>query len=97
MGTDALRRDRDGLCRPCDLFRGELVVWLHVPRGGYGYVCPVEAKIVTWSRDDVTIEVCRATGETVRRKVKISSLRRKGSGRHVYLAEGIRKISGGDR
>jgi hypothetical protein len=50
---------------------------MHVPRGGYGYAYPIDAKVVALSLDgtQATIEVSRKTGERVRRRVHTKSLR----------------------
>lgn len=63
------------------IFRGALVLWLYKPRGGYGYVIPVLATVVSWRVNDseglknVTIDAQRRDGTTVRRTVKAESLR----------------------
>lgn len=55
---------------------GESVTWLHHPRGGYGYIIPVAAKIIKITHSMATIEVTRsANGEKVQRIVKIENLR----------------------
>lgn len=62
---------------PDDVFKGALLTWLHTPRGGYGYTMPVDAIVAharrpkTW----VKIEVKRATGELVQRRVDVANLR----------------------
>jgi hypothetical protein len=60
-----------------EAFVGALVVWLHTPRGGYGYIYPVDAKIcaLNLQGDKAKIEVAKKSGETVFRNVNISSLR----------------------
>ena len=61
-----------------DVWPGSLVTWLHVPRGGYGYEIPVDAKVVAIPRrpsTKVTIEVVGKTGRVVRRVVDASRLR----------------------
>lgn len=56
---------------------GMLCYWLHVPRGGYGYVLPVPAKIVGLNLmgDRAIIEVQKRDGSTVRRHVLVTNLR----------------------
>jgi hypothetical protein len=63
-----------------EAFVGALVSWLHVPRGGYGLICPIDAKIVALSLpgDRATIEVSRRDGRKVRRTVHVASLRWRG-------------------
>lgn len=61
-----------------DVFPGALVLWLHTPRGGYGYVLPIEAKIVASQRrprESVTIEVQTRAGQAVLRRVQAKNLR----------------------
>lgn len=60
-----------------EAFVGLLCVWEHTPRGGYGYVCPVDAKIVALNLqgDEATISVSRRDGRQVKRRVKTSALR----------------------
>jgi len=58
-----------------DIFRGACVVWMHVPRGGYGYAIPIDAKVLLVGRELVRIEVKTAAGEIVERAVKVGSLR----------------------
>lgn len=61
-----------------DVFSGALVTWLHVPRGGYGYTLPVDAKVISHARRPrtwVRIEVMKRDGSTVERRVDIKSLR----------------------
>lgn len=60
-----------------DAFVGALCVWMHIPRGGYGYEYPVNAKIVSLSPhgDMANIAVEKKDGEIVHRIVKTSSLR----------------------
>lgn len=60
-----------------DVARGSRVVWLHVPRGGYGYTLSIPAEVVAihpttgW----VTISAQRQAGGCVKRVVRVSSLR----------------------
>lgn len=60
-----------------------LVTWVHVPRRGYGYSFPVDARIVAVypKSGRACIEVAKRTGEKALRVVKISSLRRRGQRR----------------
>lgn len=60
-----------------EAFIGALVVWMHKPRGGYGYVIPVEAKIVALNLqgDRMVIEVPTANGSRVQRSVGVTALR----------------------
>lgn len=60
-----------------DVFVGALLVWLHAPRGGYGYTVPINAKVVALNPqgDRATIEVARRDGRKVRRTVNTTSLR----------------------
>jgi hypothetical protein len=62
---------------PDDVYPGCLVTWLHVPRGGYGYVLPVDAKVVWCGRTakTVRIEVVTKDGRTVVRTVDPKNLR----------------------
>lgn len=63
---------------PDDVRPGALLVWLHIPHGGYGYVWPVNAQVVSHGRRPsarVTIEVEKRNGERVRRVVDASNLR----------------------
>lgn len=56
---------------------GALVVWMHKPRGGYGYLIPVEAKIVALNPQGnrMVIEVPTANGARVHRSVGVDALR----------------------
>lgn len=56
---------------------GELVTWIHTPRGGYGYEIPVDAKILALKGDRATIEVQTKDGRTVKRRVLTKNLRRR--------------------
>lgn len=61
---------------PDDLFTHCLVTWMHKPRGGYGFVMPIPAKVESWNLRVVTIEIVSATtGKTLRRNVAPASLR----------------------
>lgn len=56
---------------------GDHVTWLHVPRGGYGYSMRVDAEIVGLYDKHATVVVKKRSGETVRRRVALASLREK--------------------
>jgi len=54
---------------------GQAVTWLYVPRGGYGFVCPVPATVVSVSAKRVTIDAALRRGGTKRISVKRENLR----------------------
>lgn len=56
---------------------GQHVTWLYVPRGGYGYVIPVDGLVTGIGAARVQIEVKKQGGEMVKRWVKPESLRAK--------------------
>jgi hypothetical protein len=56
---------------------GDHVTWLHVPRGGYGYSMPVDAKILAIHVKQATVQVKTRAGALVRRRVALTSLREK--------------------
>lgn len=60
-----------------EAFVGALVTWLHVPRGGYGFECPIDAEVVALNLqgDSAVIAVATRAGRTVERRVKVESLR----------------------
>jgi len=60
-----------------ELFVGALVSWMNKPRGGYGYVVPVDAKVTALSLDGhlADIEVRTKGGATVKRRVCSTKLR----------------------
>lgn len=60
---------------PDDIYRGALVVWIHVPRGGYGYQLPIRAKVLLVGREKARIEMKKKDGSLVERVVKVDSLR----------------------
>jgi hypothetical protein len=63
---------------PDDVFVGACVVWMHTPRGGYGYSMPVDAKVLGHSlrpHTQVTIEVKTKKGAALVRHVKAENLR----------------------
>lgn len=62
-----------------DVWPGQQLTWLHVPRGGYGFSWNVDAEVVKVGRSLVTIRVKKASGEMVERRVKPDSLRAKGA------------------
>lgn len=65
---------------PSDVFPGHLVMWLHQPRGGYGYVLPIPARVIRHARIPgtwVEIEVEKTDGTLVRRRVRVENLRAK--------------------
>lgn len=53
---------------------GEQVIWRHIPRGGYGFVCPVPATVVRVCRTRVTIDAALARGGVKRVAVRPASL-----------------------
>ena len=63
--------------RAHELYAGAWVVWMHSPRGGYGYVLPLVCQILRVSErsNRVKIEVRTKNGEWVERYVKVESLR----------------------
>jgi hypothetical protein len=54
---------------------GDQATWLHEPRGGYGYVIPVNAVVVRVGPKRVLIEVARVNGDLVQRWVTPDRLR----------------------
>ena len=56
---------------------GRPVVWMHQPRGGYGYVLPTVVTVarISESGKRITIRVKTTRGEIVERHVKPESLR----------------------
>jgi hypothetical protein len=57
---------------------GELLVWRHTPRGGYGYSIPIPARFVAWGPfDRVKIEIVKRDGQVVRATVLDAALVRK--------------------
>lgn len=57
-------------------YQHEDVTWLHKPRGGYGYVIPVPARIVQVYRVKALIEARLEDGGTKAVLVPIASLRK---------------------
>lgn len=61
-----------------EVMQGMKVTWDHVPRGGYGYVVPVDGIVVRRTPSGrVTIQVQLRTGEKVTRTVDARNLRRR--------------------
>lgn len=63
---------------PDDVFPGALVTWLHVPRGGCGFVTRTPARVISCPRRPSTrvrIEVITRNGCMVTRVVEAKSLR----------------------
>ena len=56
---------------------GDTVIWKQKPNGGYGFIVPVDATILRIGEKMATIEVRRTNGATVKRVVRIESLREK--------------------
>ena len=56
---------------------GEKCIWLHTPRGGYGYQVPVNATVMAVARKRILIQVLRKDGVAVQRWVKPESLCKK--------------------
>lgn len=56
---------------------GDTVIWKQKPNGGYGFIVPVDATILRIGEKTATIEVRRTNGATVKRVVRIESLREK--------------------
>lgn len=54
---------------------GDEIIWLHSPKGGYGYIFRIHGKVIGHGRCRVKIEVAKASGEKVQRFVKEESLR----------------------
>lgn len=61
-----------------DVRPGLPVTWLHAPRGGYGYLVPVDAVVVDHAgrpRTWVVIEIALRDGRKVKRRVDVANLR----------------------
>ena len=54
---------------------GQSVTWLHYPRGGYGYLHPVDAVVTKINPKTVEIEAPLRSGGTKRVRVKPENLR----------------------
>jgi len=59
-----------------ELFVGALVLWAHVPRGGYGFTVHIPAEVVALNLqgDTAVIEAKRKDGSRVKRSVGFKSL-----------------------
>lgn len=57
---------------------GQQLTWLYSPSGGYGYVIPVNARVVAVKGKRVLIEVARTNGELVERWVTPQKLKVRG-------------------
>jgi len=55
---------------------GMACTWMHVPRGGYGYMVPVPGVVTKLGISRVRIEVKTHSGRAVQRWVRPESLRR---------------------
>ena len=58
-----------------DLYQGLCVMWMHVPRGGWGYVLRVPATVVRLTPTRVVIDAELARGGTKRILVHHDNLR----------------------
>jgi len=56
---------------------GDAITWLHQPRGGYGYVQPVDGTVVRIAGQRVVIRVPLRNGALVERRVRPEHLRRR--------------------
>ena len=54
---------------------GDQVSWSYTPRGGYGWVIPVNAEVVKVNPKTIRILVKRIDGEMVERNVRPESLK----------------------
>jgi hypothetical protein len=54
---------------------GDAITWLHVPRGGYGYVFPIPGVVVKVNPKTVKIRVKRVNGTEVDRNVKPENIK----------------------
>ena len=57
---------------------GDQMSWSYTPRGGYGWVIPVNAEVVKVNAKTVRIRVKRIDGAMVERNVKPESLKQRG-------------------
>jgi hypothetical protein len=55
---------------------GDWCTWLHTPRGGYGYVIPVDARVVRVTPARAQVEVTLRSGARELRWVRLAHLRR---------------------
>lgn len=76
---------------PRDLWRGLIVIWLHKPRGGYGFTIRLECTVVSAAVKSALVDVKLRNGTMVRRQVPIASLRSQ-SKRHQHAL----RCQGGD-
>jgi hypothetical protein len=60
-----------------ELQPGQLVTWLHQPRGGYGYEERIPGKVVKVGEKLVQIEVRKKNGEAVKRWVAAKNLKKR--------------------
>jgi hypothetical protein len=72
---------------------GDRVTWMHIPRGGYGYSLPIDAEIVKLHAKHATVKVKKRSGEVVRRRVTLSSLREKPTWPHGPVREDNRPMN----
>ena len=56
------------------LHPGDRLTWRHVPRGGWGYVFPVDVVVVSVGRKRVLVEAPLARGGTKRVRVSPEAL-----------------------
>lgn len=54
---------------------GDQMTWTYTPRGGYGWMIPVNAEVVKVNTKTVRILVKRIDGQMVERNVKPESLK----------------------
>lgn len=54
---------------------GDKLTWLYTPRGGYGYITPVDAEVLKVGSRKVKIRVRKVSGELVERWVSPENLR----------------------
>lgn len=64
-----------------DVTVGQAVIWRHEPRGGYGYIIPVDGVVTRIRSGRVEILVRRRSGEPARVWVKPEKLRARDAGR----------------
>jgi len=69
---------------------GQAVTWLHVPRGGYGYVYPVDGVVTKVGPARITIRVQKKDGTQKRVSVKPERLvPRKSDAERISCSQGI--------
>lgn len=54
---------------------GDKVTWLYTPRGGYGYVIPVDGVVIKVNRSTVRIKVKNRSCVEVERNVRPENLK----------------------